>query len=259
MLNFPESNNALAESILSNKLFSNVRTIVDHGKILFNAADVALALGYPNPGTSVAIHCRPDGVFEREWVSMTIDQHGKETKQVSAMSFIDEANVCRLITHSKIKEAEEFEAWLFDEVLPTIRKTGGYIPVQAADDEKSILAKAIKIAERTIVEKEKEIAQLKPKAQCYDLFLESPGFVSLNKAAKSLCKGRNKMMAFLRAQKVLFKDGDENLPFQQYCDAGYFTVDQKLGRDGVNHSVTKVSAKGIAYIKRLYDRVEMAA
>lgn len=102
-----------------------------------------------------------------------------------------------------------------------------------------------------------QLEQIKPKAVCYDTFLKSAGYVSLNKVAKSLHKGRNRMMKFLREQGILFKDGNDNIAYQRYCNNGYFTVDYKLGRDGVIHAVTKVSPKGICYIKKLYDKANM--
>lgn len=62
-------------------------------------------------------------------------------------------------------------------------------------------------------------------------------------------------MAFLREQGILFKDDNDNIAYQRFCNAGYFTVNYKVGRDGQVHAITKVSPKGVEYIKKLYDKV----
>ena len=99
--------------------FGAVRTIqTDDGKILFCGSDVAKALGYSNTKDALARHCKENGVAFHD----LIDSMGR-TQQAK---FITEGNVYRLITHSKLPEAERFEAWVFDEVLPTIRRTGSY-------------------------------------------------------------------------------------------------------------------------------------
>ena len=92
----------------------------------------------------------------------------------------------------------------------------------------------------------------------YETFLRSKEYVNLNKVAKSLHKGRNKMMTFLREQGILFRDGRDNITYQRFCNAGYFTVDYKTGRDGLIHAVTKVSAKRADYIRKLYEKSEVA-
>lgn len=99
----------------------------EYGKIMFCGADVAKALGYSNSRDALTRHCKSDGVVKHDVVSKTTNQYGKTTEQVVEMKFITEGNVYRLITHSKLPEAERFEAWVFDEVLPTIRKHGAYM------------------------------------------------------------------------------------------------------------------------------------
>ena len=110
--------------VFNHEQFGDVRIIEEDGKVLFCGKDVAKALGYENPRDAIRRHCR--GVVKRDGVSKTTNQHGVTTEQVTQMSFIPEGDVYRLITHSKLPAAERFEKWVFDEVLPTIRKTGGY-------------------------------------------------------------------------------------------------------------------------------------
>ena len=110
--------------VFNHEQFGDVRIIEEDGRVLFCGKDVAKALGYENPRDAIRRHCR--GVVKRDRVSKTTNQHGVTTEQVTQMSFIPEGDLYRMITHSKLPAAERFEKWVFDEVLPTIRKTGGY-------------------------------------------------------------------------------------------------------------------------------------
>ena len=105
----------LVKSLLNQK-FGEVRVLVEDDGVLFCAKDIAVALGYSNPRKSVADHCK--GVTKRD----TLTEGG-----VQSLSFITEGDVYRLIARSKMEAAEEFEHWLFDEMLPTLRSTGGDI------------------------------------------------------------------------------------------------------------------------------------
>lgn len=102
--------------VFKNPAFGQVRTIEEDGKVLFCLTDVAKALGYGNTRDAINRHCK--GVVKRD----TPTPSG-----VQSMNFGPEGDVYRLITHSKLPAAEDFEKWVFDEVLPSIRKTGAYI------------------------------------------------------------------------------------------------------------------------------------
>lgn len=102
--------------IFENKDFGQIRTVEENGKILFCGSDVAKALGYAIPSKAVNTHCK--GVSKME-----VPTNGG----MQQMLFITEGDMYRLITNSKLPSAEKFESWIFDEVLPTIRKTGTYI------------------------------------------------------------------------------------------------------------------------------------
>lgn len=104
--------------IYQNEQFGAIRTIEENGKVLFCGKDIAIALGYSDPKKAINQHCKDDGVA----IYPLIDNIGREQQA----KFITEGNLYRLITHSKLPTAEKFEKWVFDEVLPSIRKTGGY-------------------------------------------------------------------------------------------------------------------------------------
>ncbi len=104
-------------TVFENKQFGQIRTLNESGKVFFCGKDIAIALGYALPRKAIQDHCKAKGVLKRN----TLTNGGKQE-----LVFIDEGNLYRLITHSKLPEAEKFESWVFDEVLPSIRKTGSY-------------------------------------------------------------------------------------------------------------------------------------
>lgn len=120
--------------IFNNSEFGEIRTIEENGKVLFCGADVAKALGYARPKDAISAHCK--GAVKHRILT---------NGGMQEMNFITEGDVYRLVTHSKLPNAERFEVWVFDEVLPTIRKTGSYTaePVHTADDR----AKALEVRE----------------------------------------------------------------------------------------------------------------
>lgn len=91
----------------------------EDGRTLFCGSDVAKALGYARPNDAIAAHCRA-----------TVKHSTPISGKMQEINFIPEGDFYRLITHSKLPEAEKFERWVFDEVIPSIRKTGGYIAGQ---------------------------------------------------------------------------------------------------------------------------------
>lgn len=98
--------------------FGSIRTVEQDGKVLFCGTDVAAALGYSNPRDAIARHCR--------YVVKRDIPHPQSADRKISMTFVPEGDVYRLITHSRLPAAEQFEHWVFDEVLPTIRCTGSY-------------------------------------------------------------------------------------------------------------------------------------
>lgn len=102
--------------IFKNEEFGEVRTIMLDDKPYFMASDIAKALGYARPNDAVSRHCRA-----------TVKHSTLISGKIQKVNFIPEGDMYRLIAHSKLPSAERFESWIFDEVLPTIRRTGGYI------------------------------------------------------------------------------------------------------------------------------------
>ena len=118
--------------IFNNPQFGEVRTITEDGVTLFCAKDVAVALGYKDPTNAIKQHCR--GVVKRHL------PHPQNPKKTLSMNFIPEGDIYRLAARSELPGAEAFERWIFDEVLPSIRKTGAYL-TPAAEARMSALEK----------------------------------------------------------------------------------------------------------------------
>lgn len=135
--------------IFSSEEFGEIRTIEIDGKPYFVATDVATALGYVNPRKAVNDHCK--GVTKRDTPT---------SSGVQSMSYINEGDLYRLIMKSKLPSAEKFESWVMDEVLPTIRKTGGYRkPMSTAEQIKLLALGNTELNER-VTDVEKKINSL---------------------------------------------------------------------------------------------------
>lgn len=127
--------------IFSNEQFGQIRTAEANDKIYFCSSDVAKALGYSDTAKAIKSHCKKDG-----WVFYpVIDSLGRKQKA----KFIDEGNLYRLITHSKLPSAEKFEQWVFDEVLPEIRKSGAYGNL----DIQSLISDTVRITTEEVIKK----------------------------------------------------------------------------------------------------------
>ena len=181
---------------------------------------------------------------------------GTDAVQNVEMSVIPEGDIYRLAAKSELPGAEKFEAWIFDEVLPCIRKTGMYATDELLDNPDLLIAAATKLKEErnARLEAEKKVKLLEPKAQFYDDVAGSKESIEMGYVAKVLGisgMGRNKLFSLLRDKKVLDRN---NIPYQQFVDSGYFRVlEQKYsvpnGETKVNIK-TMVFQKGIDFIRK---------
>lgn len=134
--------------------FGSVRTIEIDGRPYFVANDVAKALGYSVPKDAISRHCK--GALKHRYLTEGGEQE---------LKIIPEGDVYRLVVKSQLPKADEFEHWIFDEVLPSIRKNGGYISNQENLTPEQIVANALIVAQNIISQKDKQIEQMKPKAE----------------------------------------------------------------------------------------------
>ena len=198
--------------IFSNEEFGQIRTVEIEGKPYFSASDVANALGYSNPRDAVSRHCK--GVVKHDIPTSS----GTQT-----LSFIPEGDIYRLIAKSQLPSAEKFESWVFDEVLPSIRKNGGYIANQENMTPEQIVANALIVAQNIIADRDRQIEEMKPKADYFDALVDRKLNTSFRDTAKELGIGEKRFIAFLTG-KYVYRDSNNKLrPY-----AAYTTTDNKL-------------------------------
>lgn len=208
--------------IFNNNQFGEMRTITENGNTLFCATDVARMLGYSNPHDAIARHCR--GVVKREGVSTTTNQHGVSTQQTNQMSFIPEGDVYRLITHSKLPTAEKFESWVFDEVLPSIRKTGAYMTPETIEKVLMNPDTIISLATQ-LKELQTKVEQDAPKVQYFDTLVDRNLLTNFRDTAKELHVAPKAFINFLLEKGYIYRDNKSRLrPYQAYVEKGLFEV-----------------------------------
>lgn len=198
--------------LFKNESFGEVRTITENEQVLFCAKDVASALGYDQPLKAIDRHCKKGRVC--------FVPHPQSSDKTIEMKFIPESDVYRLIVKSKLPQAEEFEKWLFEDVLPSIRKNGGYISNQENLTQEEILAKALIVAQNVINEKDKLNKQLqvqnseltvdnqimKPKADYFDELVDRNLLTNFRETAKQLGIKEKLFIKFLLDKKYLYRD-----------------------------------------------------
>lgn len=187
---------------------------------------------------------------------------------------ISEPGLYKLIMRSRKPEAKEFQRWVTHEVLPAIRKTGGYIPTTDADDDMTILAKAVMIGQRTmeaqkqkITEQQTRIVELEPKARFADAVAASDGTCLVGELAKMLRQngmdiGQNRLFRLLQADGYLGKSGsNRNVPTQRAMELGLFRIKETTVTHADGHTTVsrtpKVTGKGQRYfIDRYWGRAQ---
>ena len=243
--------------VFENAEFGSVRTVEIEGKPYFVANDVTKALGYSNSRDAVARHCK--GVVKRDTPT---------TSGIQSMSYIPEGDLYRLITHSKLPSAERFESWVFDEVLPSIRKNGGYISGQETMSDDELMAKALLVAQNKIAERDKRIEEMKPHAVLGRAITTANTSILVGDLAKILHQngvdiGAQRLFRWMRDNGYLIKrkGTDWNLPTQRSMELGLFEIKESVHIDGNGcNKITrtpKVTGKGQQYfINKFLNRTE---
>lgn len=238
--------------VFTNEQFGQVRTLEKNGNILFCGSDVAKALGYTNPNKAIKDHCR--AITKR---STPIS--GK----MQDINFIPEGDLYRLIVCSKLPSAEKFERWVFDEVLPTIRKTGGYVSnedmfintyLPFADEQTKMLFKSTL---ETVKALNNKIEADKPKVLFADAVETAQTSILVGDLAKLIKQngvdiGQKRLFGWLREHGYLIKNGaSKNMPTQKSMELKLFEVKERTinNPDGSVRitKTTKVTGKGQSY------------
>ena len=223
-----------------NEKFGTVRTVTIDGVVYFVASDIARALGYKNPQKAIRDHCK------RVNESFIPSNGGEQKAKV-----ITKSDIYRLIVRSKLESADEFESWIFDEIMPTIEKTGAYIEEGREQEMVNYYFSSLSSdlqgqIVNELMEKNKKLQQF------YDDLMNTEGLMSINTVAKELGIGEYKLFSFLRSKKVLFYDKNMvNVPYERFRKEGKFEVKETQCYDGKYRSVTYATKKGLDYIRKL--------
>ena len=235
--------------VFDNPEFGAVRTLEENGTILFCATDAAKALGYATPRKAILEHCK--GVLKRNALTSGGEQE---------MNFIPESDLYRLIFSSKLPNAEKFTDWVTGEVLPSIRKNGGYISGQEELSPQELMAKALLVANKTLADRETRISELTvqnqimaPKAEYFDALVDRNLLTNFRETAKELGIPPKAFVDWLLAKKYLYRDQKGKLLPREDKNNGLFKVkeakNEKTQWSGVQ---TLVTPKGRETFRLLY-------
>ena len=231
-----------------NEEFGSVRTIEENGRVMFCGKDVALALGYRRPKDAITAHCK--GAVKRRLLTNGGAQE---------MKMISEGDVYRLISHSRLPSAEKFECWIFDDVLPTIRRTGGYVSNEEMFIENYLpfldepYKKLFRLQMTFISKLNERIRNDKPLVNFALHVADSEDLIDMNAMAKLAAEknfniGRTRLFRWLKEMGVLMSN---NLPYQRYIDRRYFVVKESVFEvEGMKKTYrqTLVTGKGQVFI-----------
>lgn len=244
--------------VFNNEEFGEVRTVMVSDEPWFVAADVCKALELSNPTVAVS---RLD---EDERAKFNLGRQGEGI-------IVNEAGLYSLILGSRKPEAKVFKRWITHDVIPAIRKTGGYIQGEESMSDDDLIARALVMAQKKIELREQQLkendAQLKlqkPKVDFADHVTDSDNAIDMGTFAKyaqkqGITMGRNTLFKWLRDQGVLM---DNNVPYQRYLNAGWFRVIENIYNTGSGQYTTHktlVTGRGqvalINYIRKNYKEI----
>ncbi|MBH1941673.1 phage antirepressor KilAC domain-containing protein [Mobilitalea sibirica] len=235
--------------IFKNEEFGEIRTQVINGNPWLVGKDVADVLGYANTNDALIRH-----VDKEDRANLVI----YDGRQERTMVGVNESGLYALIFGSKLEAAKKFKHWVTSEVLPSIRQNGGYIANQENLTDSELLAKAVVLANNVIAQKDKQIAEQKPKVLFADAVSSSRTSILVGELAKLLRQngvdiGGIRLFEWLRDNGYLIKrkGTDWNMPTQYSMDLELFEIKESTHLDGNGCNITKktpkVTGKGQQY------------
>ena len=205
-----------------NMEFGKLTVMEKDGEFFFIGKEVAEKLGYSNTRDALVRHVdiddKADVVFH-------------DGRQRRSMVSINESGLYSLILSSKLPQAKEFKKWITTEVLPSIRKNGGYIKNQEKMSNEEILANAVLLANHLIAEKEKIIEDLEPKAKYFDELVNNNLLTNFRNTAKELHIPQKVFIQFLIDQNIIYRDKKSRLLPYAKNNKGYFEVKEWCRND----------------------------
>lgn len=237
--------------IFENESFGEIRTIKDeNGEPWFVGKDVADILQYSNTSKAIRDHVdKEDKLTER----IVTSGQGRD------VVMINESGLYSLIFSSKMEKAKEFKRWVTSEVLPAIRKDGGYMVTKEGESEEELIARALILAQKSIdrlelesKQKDQIIGELKPKADYVDKILQNTSLIKVSSIAKDYGMTAQDMNKLLHELRIQYKQGDQWLLYANIQDKGYTSSEthvykKKDGTTDVN-LLTKWTQKGRMFL-----------
>lgn len=223
--------------IFQNPDFGEVRTIVIDGDIWFVGNDVARALGYQKTNEAIRKNVREMDTA----TAGVMDSLGRKQQTV----IINESGLYDLIFESRLPSARKFRYWVTSEILPSIRKNGGYIQNQEELTPEQIVANALIVAQNIIKDKDKKIAELSPKAEYFDSLVDSKLLTTFRDTAKELHIPPRQFTQWLVDKGYVYRDRHNMIkPYEQYRKNGLFKMKDFLTPAGFSNVQTYVTVKG---------------
>lgn len=233
-----------------NPEFGSIRIVEENGNYLFCGIDAAKALGYVKPRNALNAHCR--GALKRGFLT----NGGRQE-----LTFISEGDLYRLIVHSKLPSAERFEKWIFDDVLPSIRRHGAYLTDNKLIEIAASPEALMKLYSDLTAERNEKAAlraeniMLKEKASYFDLFIESGHCTDLRITAKELEVPERRFICFLLGRKFIYRSPSGcMLPYSKAENKRFFCV-KDYCRNGCFGAYTLVTPEGKKYFSKLRDLI----
>ena len=200
-------------TIFQNQEFGAIRTMSnERGEPLFCAKDVAEALGYKRSRDAIAQHVEEDDAVKHR----LIDSLGRE----QLTTFINESGLYALILSSKLESARRFKHWVTSEVLPAIRKQGGYMVARADESDEVIMARALQIMQATLERRDAEIARLTPRAAYADHVLDSVSCFTTTQVAKGMGMTAQELNRMLCLRGIQYGQSGQYLLYADYARKG---------------------------------------
>ena len=223
----------------NNKEFGELTVIEKDGEFFFLGKEVAEKLGYSNTRDALARHVD---------IEDKADVGIHDGRQMRSMTAINESGLFSLILSSKLPSAKRFKHWVTKEVLPSIRKNGGYIASQEKLTNEEILAKAMLVVNNVIEEKNQKIKELEPKANYYDQLVDKNLLTNFRNTAKQLNIPQKAFIDFLLANDFVYRDKHQRLLPYSRKNKGYFKVKEWISEDGRLVGIqTLITPKGRNY------------
>lgn len=237
--------------LFQNPKFGQIRTLEIDGEPWFVGKDVAEALGYSDTNKAIAMHVDEEDKLNDK-TALSLGQRGGW--------IINESGLYSLVLSSKLPAAREFKRWITREVIPAIRKNGGYINGQQEMNPKELMAAAVLVAQRTIAERDARISALTvknqimaPKADYFDQLVERNTLTNFRETAKELEVSPKEFVSFLLEKKYVYRDKKGKLlPYEQKND-GLFQVKECLNeKTQWSGTQTLVTPKGRETFRLLF-------